>query len=85
MKKLTPREMQVLNLMGSGYGNKEIAAALEISEHTTKFHVNNCIGKLGCVTRTQAVVKALVFGLILLDELDYPGMADEPPPLKVAS
>ena len=36
---LTPRENQVLQMLASGLGNKEIAAKLSISEHTVKFHV----------------------------------------------
>ena len=43
---LTPREMEVLRLLAAGLGNKEIAARLEISEHTVKFHVASIMGKL---------------------------------------
>ena len=44
---LTPRELEVLRLMAEGLPNKTIAARLDISEHTVKFHVNTILGKLG--------------------------------------
>jgi two-component system, NarL family, nitrate/nitrite response regulator NarL len=63
---LTPRELEVLRLMAEGLPNKTIAARLEISEHTVKFHVNMIHGKLGVASRTEAVVRATRLGLILL-------------------
>ncbi len=63
---LTPRELEVLRLMAEGLPNKTIAARLEISEHTVKFHVNTILGKLGVASRTEAVVRATRLGLILL-------------------
>jgi DNA-binding NarL/FixJ family response regulator len=63
---LTPREVEVLRLMAEGLPNKTIAARLEISEHTVKFHVNTILGKLGVASRTEAVVRATRLGLILL-------------------
>ena len=63
---LTPRERQVLQMLASGLGNKEIATRLKISEHTAKFHVASILGKLGASSRTEAVAIGLRRGLILL-------------------
>lgn len=63
---LTPRESEVLQMLASGLGNKEIAAKLSISEHTVKFHVASILGKLGATSRTEAVSLGIRRGLILL-------------------
>lgn len=63
---LTPRELEVLQLLAEGLANKEIALRLEISEHTVKFHVNAIMGKLAAQSRTEAVVRATRLGLISL-------------------
>ena len=63
---LTEREGNVLALMAEGAGNKEIAARLQISEHTVKFHVSSILGKLGAATRTEAVARGYREGLILM-------------------
>jgi len=63
---LTPREREVLRLLASGLGNKEIAAKLNISEHTAKFHVASILGKLGAASRAEAVSIGMRNGLILL-------------------
>jgi NarL family two-component system response regulator YdfI len=63
---LTRREREVLQMLASGVGNKEIAAQLAISEHTVKFHVTSILGKLGAASRTEAVAQAIRLGLILL-------------------
>src|SRR5574341_465406 len=61
---LTPRELQVLQLLARGLANKAIAQELQISEHTVKFHVNSILAKLGAQSRTDAVVRATRLGLI---------------------
>ena len=61
---LTPREHEVLVLLADGVGNRELASALGISEHTVKFHLSAIFGKLGATTRTDAVRRALRAGLI---------------------
>lgn len=66
LDELTPRELQVLSLLAEGKVNKEISSALEISEHTVKFHISSILDKLGVATRTEAVTTALRAGLILL-------------------
>jgi two-component system, NarL family, response regulator YdfI len=63
---LTRREREVLQMLASGVGNKEIASQLAISEHTVKFHVTSILGKLGASSRTEAVSLAVRLGLILL-------------------
>ena len=63
---LTPREREVLQMLAAGLGNKEIAARLNISDHTAKFHVASILGKLGASTRTEAVAIGIRRGLILL-------------------
>jgi two-component system, NarL family, response regulator YdfI len=62
---LTPRESEVLQMLASGLGNKEIAAKLAISEHTVKFHVASILGKLGAASRTEAVSLGIRRGLVL--------------------
>jgi DNA-binding CsgD family transcriptional regulator len=61
---LTPRELQVLELMAKGLANREIAQALGISAHTAKFHVAQILEKMQAATRTEAVRQALRFGFI---------------------
>jgi NarL family two-component system response regulator YdfI len=63
---LTPREREVLQMLASGSGNKEIASRLSISEHTVKFHVTSILGKLGASSRTEAVFLGIRRGLVLL-------------------
>ena len=63
---LTPREIEVLQLLSAGLGNKEIAARLNISEHTAKFHVASILGKLGAATRTEAVTLGIRHGLVMI-------------------
>ena len=63
---LTPRELEVLTLVGQGRSNGEIAAQLAISPRTAKVHVQNILGKLGATNRTEAVSIAVRQGLISL-------------------
>jgi DNA-binding NarL/FixJ family response regulator len=63
---LTPRELEVLQLLAEGLPNKTIARQLSISEHTVKFHLNAIMSKLGAQSRTEAVVRATRLGLIIL-------------------
>ena len=63
---LSPRELQVLNELASGGSNKEIAAALNITEHTVKAHLKNILAKLPARDRTEAVTVALHRGIIHL-------------------
>jgi DNA-binding NarL/FixJ family response regulator len=63
---LTPREIQVLELLAEGLPNKAIALRLHISDQTVKFHVSSISGKLGAANRTDAVRRAVRRGLITL-------------------
>ena len=66
LEALTAREQQVLQLAGDGLGNKEIAARLNISEHTVKFHISSILGKLGATSRTEAVSQGIRKGLLII-------------------
>ncbi len=60
---LTPRELDVLNLIVAGKPNKGIANALSISENTVKTHVKNIYQKLDVHNRAEAIARAEEFGL----------------------
>lgn len=64
---LTPRELEVLKLLPRGLSNKEIAAALDVSETTAKWFVKNILQKLGVNDRTAAVTTALERGILHVD------------------
>ena len=61
---LTPREVTVLELIGKGLRNKEIAVALNIGEETAKQHVKRILSKLEVTDRTAAINVALRRGII---------------------
>jgi len=61
---LTPRELEVLELMRLGRTNRQIGRDLVITSGTAKNHVEHIIAKLGVSDRTQAVVRALELGIL---------------------
>ena len=63
---LTPRELEVLELVTEGLPNKAIAVRLGISDQTVKFHLASILGKLGAANRTDAVRRAVRMGLVAL-------------------
>lgn len=63
---LTPRELDVLRLVARGMGNKEIAAELDLSTHTVKYHLAAVLEKLGVRSRTEAVSRGIRTGLLPL-------------------
>lgn len=63
---LTPREIEVLQLIRDGHKNKQIADRLTISENTVNFHIKNIVEKLGANDRTHAVTIAVRRGLLAL-------------------
>lgn len=64
LDRLTPREREVLVLIGRGFPNKRIAAELGLAEKTVKTHVGHVLAKLGVTDRTQAAVAAVRAGLV---------------------
>ncbi len=63
---LSPREIEVLELIATGCSNKEIGRALGITEATVKWHVNLILNRLDVADRTSAIVAALQRGIIHL-------------------
>jgi LuxR family transcriptional regulator len=65
--RLTLREIEILRLIAVGHLNKQIAADFNISEQAIKNNMTRILRKLDAANRTEAVVKAAVFGLFPLD------------------
>lgn len=63
-ERLTPREVQVLQLIARGHSNKQVAGELALSEDTVKGHLRNIMDKLGANNRTHAVTIAIERGFI---------------------
>jgi DNA-binding CsgD family transcriptional regulator len=63
---LTPREVEILALVGEGQSNKAIARRLGISAHTVKYHLESVFAKLGASSRAEAVTTGLRRGLLLV-------------------
>jgi ATP/maltotriose-dependent transcriptional regulator MalT len=61
---LTPRELEVFELIGKGLSNRDIAGVLGISAHTAKYHVGQILAKVGAATRAEAVSAGLRMGII---------------------
>jgi DNA-binding CsgD family transcriptional regulator len=61
---ITPRELEVLQLIADGLSNKEIAERVFVSENTVKTHSSRVFDKLGARRRTQAVQRGKELGLI---------------------
>lgn len=64
---LTPREVEVLQYVAQGYGNKEIGERLGTAAGTVKMHLQNILSKLGASDRTHAVTLAIRRGIINID------------------
>ena len=63
---LSPREVEVLELIAKGLSNREIGNTLGITEATVKWHVNIILSRLGVADRTEAIVEALQRGILHL-------------------
>ncbi len=63
---LTAREVEVLEMLAEGLGNKAIALRLNLSEHTVKFHISSIFSKLDVSSRTEAVILGARQGWILI-------------------
>lgn len=66
-RSLSSRELEVLRMVARGFGNKEIAGALNIAEVTVKLHVSHVLEKLNVKDRTQAATAALQRGIIAFE------------------
>jgi DNA-binding NarL/FixJ family response regulator len=66
---LSPREREVLLLAGRGESSKEIASKLYISERTVQTHLASIYDKLGARNKTEALLLALKYGVVTLEEL----------------
>ena len=66
-KPLTARELETLDLLRRGFSNKDISRALDISEHTAKFHVKAILVKLDVADRAEAVAVAFERGLLQVE------------------
>ncbi len=60
---LSPREVQILGLVAQGLSNRQVGAALSISEHTAANHMRSILRKTGCANRTEAASYAHRHGL----------------------
>ncbi|MFQ5856422.1 MAG: LuxR C-terminal-related transcriptional regulator [Anaerolineae bacterium] len=83
LERLTPRELEVLTLIGKGADNAEIAWMLSIAKRTVETHVHNIYGKLGLKKRSQAILYSIERGLVengrqrrehVVDEYDSGGV-----------
>lgn len=74
---LTKTEIKVMDLLGKGLSNKELAKALDCSVKTIKNHLNSAFHKLGVSSRTEAVVKAIEKGLISSEGTQFPEEEEE--------
>lgn len=66
---LSPREQEVLLLAGRGLSSKEVASQLIISERTVQTHLASIYDKLGARNKTEALLLALKYGVVTLEDL----------------
>jgi DNA-binding NarL/FixJ family response regulator len=78
---LTPRELEVLQLLSQGQTNPQIARRLYMAVGTVKIHVEHILGKLGAADRTEAAVRASTLGLLGRED---PASAHRPMPSSAA-
>ncbi|HKA27518.1 MAG TPA: response regulator transcription factor [Gaiellaceae bacterium] len=74
--RLTPRELDVVNLVGEGKANKEIARELGIGERTARTHVSSALRKLQLTSRTQLALWAVGEGLASVDAGHAPSIVE---------
>ena len=66
---LSAREREVLILASKGFSSKEVAVQLFISERTVQTHLASIYDKLGAKNKTEALLLALKYGVVTLEEL----------------
>jgi LuxR family transcriptional regulator, quorum-sensing system regulator SolR len=66
--RLTPQERRVLMLLLQGHHKKTAADAMGVSINTVSFHLKNAYSKLGVHSKTEAVVKGLLEGILLPEQ-----------------
>ena len=64
MPEMSPRQIEILNLVAKGFSNKEIAKIVGISPDTVKEHVANIFSRIGASSRAEAATLAVNLGLI---------------------
>jgi two-component system, NarL family, response regulator DevR len=81
LERLTPREVEVLQLLADGLPSDRIADELDLSKHTLRTHVQNILTKLGVHSKLEAIVVAIRFGTVrtadVVDLGEIPGPAPE--------
>ncbi|MEP2717146.1 autoinducer binding domain-containing protein [Pseudophaeobacter sp.] len=65
-QRLSPRELDALNLLGIGYSRAQVAKTLSISEHTLRVYIESARSKLGALNTTHAIARAVSNGLIII-------------------
>ena len=69
--KLTPREQEILTMLArGGLSNKQIADELNLGMRTVKSHLADVFSKLNVYSRTEAVIMALRYGFIKVEDLE---------------
>ncbi|MEM9503887.1 MAG: LuxR C-terminal-related transcriptional regulator, partial [Cyanobacteria bacterium P01_E01_bin.43] len=68
---LTSRETEVLQLLVNGASNQDMAKRLYITAATVKAHLTSIFNKLHVSSRTQAIVRAVKTGLVVIEEADF--------------
>lgn len=69
LARLTPREHEVIQLIGKGMDNQEIAETLNIEEQTVRNYVSLIYKKVGAKNRVQMVLRAITLGLIYIPDI----------------
>lgn len=73
---LTTREVEILKLAAKGMSNKDIADMLFLSLRTVKAHLTNIFNKMGCGSRTDAIIKGLKQGYFTIDDVSETGVSE---------